>query len=138
KWTTTGAMSIPRLGATMTLLTNGNVLVTGGTVAEGASGSGGGQTLRPDATAEVFNVAAGKWTKTAGAMSTPRFEHPATALDDGRVLIAGGQGPPANGVSAALASTEIYDPAVDSFRKSNDMGDPRFNLAAVKLPDRTI
>jgi hypothetical protein len=138
KWTTTGPMSIPRLGATLTLLTNGNVLVTGGTVAEGAAGSGGGQTLRPDATAEIFNVASGKWTKTAGSMSTPRFEHTATALDDGRVLVAGGQGPPNNGVSAALASTEIYDPAVDSFRKSNDMGDARFNHAAVKLPDRTV
>ncbi len=138
KWTITGAMSVPRLGATLTLLTNGNVLITGGTVAEGASGSGGGQTLRPDATAETFNVAAGRWTKTAGSMSTPRFEHTATALDDGRVLIAGGQGPPANGISGALASTEVYDPAVDSFRKSNDMGDARFNHTAVKLPDRSV
>ncbi len=138
KWTTTGAMSIPRLGATLTLLTNGNVMITGGTVAEGAAGSGGGQTLRPDNTAEIFNVAAGRWTKTSGTMSTPRFEHSATALDDGRVLIAGGQGPPANGISGALATTEIYDPAVDSFRKSNDMGDARFNHTAVKLPDRTV
>jgi N-acetylneuraminic acid mutarotase len=138
KWTTTGAMSVPRLGSTLTLLTNGNVLVTGGTAADTASGSGGGQTIRPDATAEIFNVAAGKWTKTAGSMSTPRFEHTATALDDGRVLIAGGQGAPIAGASAALATTEIYDPAVDSFRKSNDMGDARFNHTALKLPDRTV
>jgi len=138
KWTTTAPMSVPRLGSTMTLLNNGNVLVTGGTAADTASGAGGGQTIRPDATAEIYNVSTGKWTKTAGSMSTPRFEHTATALDDGRVLIAGGQGPPNNGASAALASTEIYDPAVDSFRKSNDMGDARFNHAAVKLPDRTV
>jgi N-acetylneuraminic acid mutarotase len=138
KWTLMAPMSVPRLGSTLTLLTNGNVLVTGGTAADTASGTGGGQTIRPDATAELYNVAANKWTKTAGAMSTPRFEHTATALDDGRVLIAGGQGPPTNGSTAALASTEIYDPAVDSFRKSNDMGDARFNHTAVKLPDRTV
>ncbi len=137
-WTTTGPMSVARLGNTLTLLTNGNVLVTGGTAADTASGSGGGQTIRPDATAEIFNVADGRWTKTAGAMSTPRFEHSATALDDGRVLIAGGQGPPISGATAALATTEIYDPAVDSFRKSNDMGDARYNHVALKLPDRTV
>jgi N-acetylneuraminic acid mutarotase len=138
KWTMVAPMSVPRLGSTLTLLTNGNVLVTGGTVADTASGTGGNQTIRPDATAEVYNVAANKWTKTAGGMSTPRFEHTATALDDGRVLITGGQGPPTNGSSAALATTELYDPAVDSFRKSNDMGDARFNHTAVKLPDRTV
>ena len=138
RWTTMAPMSVPRLGSTLTLLTNGSVLATGGTSADTASGAGGGQTIRPDATAEIYNVAANRWTKTSGTMSTPRFEHTATALDDGRVLIAGGQGPPVSGVAAALASTEIYDPAVDSFRKSNDMGDARFNHAAVKLPDRTV
>ena len=138
RWTTVAPMSVPRLGNTLTLLTNGNVLVTGGTSAETASGAGGGQTIRPDATAEVYNVNANRWTTTSGAMSTPRFEHSATALDDGRVLIAGGQGPPIAGVAGALLTTEIYDPAVDSFRRSNDMSDARFNHAAVKLPDRTV
>ena len=82
KWTMTAPMSVARLGNTLTLLTNGNVLAAGGTVADGASGSGGGQTIRSDATAEIYNVSTGKWTKTAGTLSTPRFEHTATALDD--------------------------------------------------------
>jgi N-acetylneuraminic acid mutarotase len=138
RWTTVAPMTTPRLGHTLTLLANGNVLATGGTSADTASGAGGGQTIRPDATAEIYNVQANKWTKTEGGMSTPRFEHSATLLDDGRVLIAGGQGPPISGNSAALATTEIYDPAVDSFRKSNDMSDARFNHTAVKLPDRTV
>jgi hypothetical protein len=138
RWTTVAPLSVPRLGNTLTLLNNGNVLVTGGTSAENAAGTGGNQTIRPDATAEIYNVDNNRWTTTSGAMSTPRFEHTATALDDGRVLIAGGQGPPIAGVAGALASTEIYDPAVDSFRKSNDMGDARFNHSAVKLPDRTV
>ncbi len=138
RWATIAPMSVARLGNTLTLLANGNVLVTGGTSAETASGAGGGQTIRPDGTAEIYNVQTGRWTRTGGAMSTPRFEHTATLLDDGRILIAGGQGPPISGSSAALASTEIYDPAVDSFRNSNDMSDARFNHTAVKLPDRTV
>ena len=138
KWTTVTPMSEPRLGHTLTLLGNGNVLATGGTTADTAAGAGGGQTIRPDATAEIYNVAANTWTMTSGGMSTPRFEHTATLLDDGRVLIAGGQGPPIAGNTAALASTEIYDPAVDSFRKSNDMGEARFNHTASKLPDKTV
>ena len=138
RWTTVAPMNTPRLGNTLTLLSNGNVLATGGTSADTASGAGGGQTIRPDSTAEIYNVVANRWTRTAGAMSTPRFEHSATLLDDGRVLVAGGQGPPIAGSSAALATTELYDPAVDSFRRSNDMGDARFNHAAVKLPDRTV
>ena len=138
RWTTTAPMSVARLGNTLTLLSNGNVLATGGTSADTAAGAGGGQTIRPDNTAEIYNVQTGRWTRTAGAMSTPRFEHTATLLDDGRVLIAGGQGPPISGSTEALVSTELYDPAVDSFRNSNDMTDARFNHAAVKLPDRTV
>jgi len=138
KWSNTAPMNSPRLGNTLTVLANGNVLATGGTSADTASGAGGGQTIRPDGTAEVYNVAAGTWSSTAGTMSTPRFEHTATLLDDGRVLIAGGQGPPVSGNTAALATTEIYDVAVNSFRKSNDMGDARFNHTAVKLPDRSV
>ena len=138
QWTTAAPMTTPRLGNTLTLLSNGNVLATGGTSADTAAGAGGGQTIRPDATAEVYNVQTGRWTKTAGAMTTPRFEHTATLLDDGRVLVVGGQGPPISGSSQALATTEIYDPAVDSFRRSNDLTDARANHAAVKLPDRTV
>jgi hypothetical protein len=138
KWTTVAPMSLPRLGHSLTLLASGNVLAAGGTAADTASGSGGGQTIRPDGTAEVYNVATNKWTTTSAAMSTPRFEHTATLLDDGRVLIAGGQGPPISGATTALKTTEIYDPAVDSFRKSNDMADARTNHTAVKLPDRSV
>lgn len=138
KWASVAPMNVPRLGNTLTLLQNGDVLATGGTSADTASGAGGGQTIRPDGTAEIYNVAANKWTRTDGAMSTPRFEHAATLLDDGRVLVTGGQGPPISGRSAALASTEIYDPAVGSFRNSNDMSDARFNHTAVKLPDRNV
>ncbi|MDQ2825954.1 MAG: hypothetical protein M3Y04_03125, partial [Actinomycetota bacterium] len=69
KWTTTAPMGAPRLGNTLTVLANGNVLATGGTSADTASGAGGGQTIRPDGTAEVYNVAAGSWSPTAGTMS---------------------------------------------------------------------
>jgi hypothetical protein len=138
KWTTTAPMNIPRLGHTLTLLSDGRVLATGGSSLDSASAAGGVQTIRPDSSAEIYNPATGTWRLTGGTMNAARFEHTAILLDDGRVLIAGGQGAPVSGQSPALASTELYDPAVDAFLKSNDLGDARFNHTATKLADRSV
>lgn len=134
KWVATGSMTIPRLGHTLTVLSDGRVLATGGSSVD----TGGSGQIRPDATAEVFNPATGTWKATGGAMNVARFEHTATLLDDGRVLVTGGQGLPVSGQSPALASTELYDPAVDAFLKSNDLTEPRFNHTATKLADRSV
>ncbi|MFN2608029.1 MAG: kelch repeat-containing protein [Acidimicrobiales bacterium] len=131
KWTATGPMTKGRLGHSLTALADGRVLAVGGT-AIGLAPTGGTQSVRPDASAEIFDPATGAWTPVA-SMATPRFEHTATLMADGKVLIAGGQG--TNGL---LASTEIYDPAVSAFIRSNDMTEARTNQAAVRLNDRSV
>lgn len=135
-WTTAAPMTLGRIGHTMSLLSDGRILVAGGT-ALGPGGSGGGQTIRPDASAEIFNPKTGKWSGT-NAMSTPRFEHTATLLSDGKVLIVGGQGPADGGRLIALSSTELYDPAADGFVSSTALGEGRANHAAVLLADKTV
>jgi len=141
-WSTTGSMTIPRLGATMTLLPSGDVLVTGGTTTGGQPGTGGGQTISPTASAEVYHVATGQWSPTS-AMAQARFEATATALSDGRVLIVGGLGGPAisspTGVEyGALQSAEIFDPAVGAFTGAGAMAEGRALQGAARLQNGKV
>jgi hypothetical protein len=136
-WTPTGSMSIPRLDATMTLLPNGDVLVAGGTTTGGVQGTGGGQTISPVASAEVFHPASGTWTATK-SMGDSRFEATATTLSDGRVLIVGGfGGTPAQSQTgpqfAALKSAEIFDPAVGAFTGAGTMTEGRALQVATRI-----
>ncbi len=133
QWTTTAPMSIGRIGHSATTLRDGRVLVAGGT-SRGPSGASGGQTIRPDASAEIFDPSANTWKATA-PMRTARFEQTATALPDGKVLLAGGQGPAEGGRLTALDSAELYDPAADGFVSTTNLGEARTNHAAVLLND---
>lgn len=142
RWTLTGSMTTPRLDNTLTLLADGNVLAAGGTSPSGQPGTGGGQTISPTASAEIYNPTTGAWSPT-GSMTTPRFEATATLLNGGRVLIAGGLGG-SGGSSAAglqynpLASTETYDPAIGAFTASGRMINPRADQVAVRLDDGSV
>src|SRR6267142_1053489 len=89
-WVATGSMSVGRVGPTATLLTDGRVLVAGGSTPEG---------LTP--TAELYDPATGAWTLT-GSMSVGRAYHNATLLTDGRVLVAGGSTPEGQTPTAEL------------------------------------
>ncbi len=125
RWERTGSMATARLGLTLTTLRDGRVLATGGT--------SGGRGVQPLATAEIYDPATGTWTRT-GPMTVPRFDHTATLLPDGRVLLAGGLG--ASG--APQASTAIYDPAADAFLYAGRMREARSNHAASLLPTGAV
>lgn len=92
-WSSAGSMSTVRFEHTATLLTNGRVLVAGGRD-EAANISGLG-------TAEQYDPATNAWS-AAGSLATGRFGHTASLLQNGKVLIAGGE------KGNTLASTEIY------------------------------
>ena len=53
--------------------------------------------------AELYDPASGTWSAT-GSLNTARYDHTATLLPNGKVLVAGGSG---NGGS--LTSAELYD-----------------------------
>jgi hypothetical protein len=107
-FTPTGFMTTPRMWHTATLLTNGKVLIAGGSL-----------DFNPLATAELYDPDSGRFTAT-GSMTTPRMAHSATLLPDGRVLIAGGN------VTAGLGlipskSAEIYDPFTGTFTPTGNL-----------------
>ncbi len=99
-WTPVAPMSVPRSGAMGVLLKDGRVLVTGG-MTKTPEG-----TLVVHASAEVFDLATGRWSPVA-PMTQARSVHSATVLQDGRVLVIGGlQGD----WSLPTQSAEVYDP----------------------------
>jgi hypothetical protein len=98
----TGTMTTSRFDHTQTLLPDGTVLIAGSQ----RSGSDGGSAL---ASAETYDPSDGTFAAT-GSMLSPRFDHTATLLPDGTVLIAGGTAN-ANGGSPG-ARAEIYHPAI--------------------------
>jgi hypothetical protein len=121
----TGRIAVERYGHTATLLANGSVLVTGGyaQVATGISDS-----------AEIWDPQTGTFRLLDARLNAPRAAHTATALADGRVLIAGGYSPRAPYVFA-----EIFDPVAERFDvvPTNEWN-ARGLHEAVRLSDGTV
>ncbi|QJI29198.1 hypothetical protein HKK55_10900 [Pseudomonas sp. ADAK18] len=91
-------MNVSRKGHTATRLVTGKVLVVGN------SSTSDPVSAR---TAELFDPASGQWSLT-GELHDGRFEHSASSLSSGQVLIAGGGRPTSH--PAPLSTAELYTP----------------------------
>jgi hypothetical protein len=129
---------------TATLLTNGKVLVAGGSFWVQPDGKTSCGDYVPCqvfvfASAELYDPSAGTFTAT-GDMTEARYAHIATLLSDGTVLITGGVNFRNDGggafLSEELSSAELYDPAGGRFT-STPMG-PRWLHTATLLADGTV
>ena len=74
----------------------------------------------------------GTWTET-GDLITARWDHTATLLPDGMVLVAGGG---AN--VTALASAELYDAASGTWTETGDLANARQSHTATLLPNGQV
>jgi hypothetical protein len=120
QWSLTGSLVEKRTGAfTLTFLTNGKVLATGG------SGAGGEL-----ATAEIYDPTTGQWSLT-GSMRDERYGHTATLLPDGRVLVTGGE----RNMGESLTSTEIYNPQTGLWNTGDSLIAARHYHEAVLLDE---
>lgn len=120
-WSTGASMSAARASHSATLLGNGKVLVAGGE-------AGGSQLL----SAELYDPATNTWSP-AGNMTTARAYHAATPLNPAlvgspKILVTGG----VNGTTS-IASSEIYNPATNTWSAGAAMPAARSKHTAVLL-----
>ena len=125
KFFLTGEMNDPRQYNQATLLSDGRVLITGG------SRKGAVETLK---SAEIYDPKIEKFSIT-GSMGKKRMSHSSTLLPDGKVLIAGGIDL-ANYIP--IAGVEVYDPITGRFIPTSSMLTPRAAVKGVILNDGKI
>src|SRR5207247_11403829 len=95
-----------------------------------------GRVAKPDRaalpSAERYGPGTGNWTPP-GSLNVRRWDHTATLLSDGRVLVAGGQS-----AGSALADAEIYDPSTGTWTVTGDLNDARGLHKATLLSDGRV
>ncbi len=127
------SLNAPRSLHTATLLPNGTWLIAGGV----------NQTNDPQATCEVYDPATDTFTPVA-SMGTPRMGHTATLLGNGKVLVTGGiQAMPTTPtqlepIHQTVNTSELYDPATDTWAAGPNLSTPRAGHMAVTRPDGRV
>jgi len=115
------AMTDARLLGTATLLQNGTVLLAGGLKVLGATALVSSIDIY-DPTRRTF--------RQVGTLYTPRCDHTATLLPNGKVLLAGGWAGP----GGATTSAELFDPATMTLTQvSTFLPAPVYGHAATRL-----
>ncbi|MGO9453839.1 MAG: kelch repeat-containing protein [Candidatus Binataceae bacterium] len=126
----TGSLATGRADHTATLLPDGTVLVTGGLIETQ------NYTFESLSDAQIYNPATGTFS-FASEMNEGHYNHTATLLENGKVLIAGGNYF-AFGGGSMPADSELYDPSTHTFTVTGSMVTPRENHTATVLNDGTV
>lgn len=88
--------------------------------------------------AEVYDGDTDTWTLLEARMVSPRWDHAAAALPDGRVLLAGGKVTFESKAGRGTRTTELFDPVSRRFAPGPDMGSARLELTATVLDDGRV
>ena len=121
---TLGSLATARQWHTASLLSNGEVLVTGGMVDNSGTAT---------ATAELYDPMTEMFTATTGSLTTARALQTATVLKNGTVLVVGGEN-----ANSPLATAELYDPTAGTFSTTGGMANTRESHIATQLNDGTV
>jgi hypothetical protein len=123
-WQEASPMAVAGTSQVTTLLSNGDVLNTGGEETEYGL---------PARTAERYNVTSRTWSLEP-SMHSARIGHTATLLADGSVLVVGGLGRKLQ----PLSSAEVYDPLGNVWAQAPPLPATRFSQSASLLPDGDV
>jgi hypothetical protein len=110
----------PRAQHATALLAGGLVLCIGGVSPDGTLAS-----------CQVYNPENDEWYD-ASPLARPRSWHSATPMQDGRILVLGGND------NGALTIASIFDPATNEWTRGEPLKTPRYNHAATPLPDGRV
>jgi hypothetical protein len=124
-WSPAASLATGRFSVTATLLSNGKVLVVGGS----GEGPSSGIVLT---SAELYDPATNTWT-APGSLLTAHEQQTATLLHDGRVLVVAGLGS-----YTPTSDGELYDAALNACFPAGNLDHPRFGDTATLLVDGDV
>jgi MBG domain/MBG domain (YGX type)/Abnormal spindle-like microcephaly-assoc'd, ASPM-SPD-2-Hydin/Bacterial Ig-like domain (group 2)/Galactose oxidase, central domain len=133
-----GSLSVARYAHTATMLNTGKILFAGGYGATGELNSA--ELFDPSTLTFAFTSVAGV-PPTTTSLSVARYQHTATLLNSGLVLIVGGSDSSGNPIANG---TEVYDPVAGTFAYAGlaptyaGLITPRFSHSATLLRDGTV
>src|SRR5712691_8923227 len=97
----------------------------------------GAATLLLGAARHASAQAVASWSYT-GSLNTARTEHTATLLQNGKVLVAGGNGSDGNHIPLSLNSAELYDPATEMWSSTGNLNIGRVAPTAIQLQNGKV
>lgn len=134
QFTPAADMTVPRRHHVATSLKDGRVLITGGIQLRGLG-------FGASAATEIYEPTNGTFT-AKDRMATGRWLHTATLLNDGRVLLVGGQPTNCTGSGGcfpqALNTAELFDPTTGSITPTGTLHFRRYGHSAALLPDGKV
>jgi N-acetylneuraminic acid mutarotase len=125
-WSSGANMHFARALHSSTTLNDGTVFIVGGQASLGITGA--------TASAELYDPINNTWTNKAN-LNKARWNHTATLIGDGKVLITGGSTSPSG---VATSSAEIYNPANDSWTMISPMSNARAGHTATLLSNGKV
>ncbi len=127
-WSMTDSIPTFRFtGQTVTELADGRIMVAGGYYVDTATWD-----FIILNKVDIYDPATETWLQ-AEPMDLARYEHSATLLNDGRVLVAGG-----NTETFQTADCEIYNPLNNTWTNTSPMTEPRYSHAAIRLSNGNV
>lgn len=126
-WSETGSMVEQRSGSAAALLADGRVLVAGGWR--------GGDASAILKSAEVYDPATARWTRT-GDLATERWGAVLTPLQNGRVLAV--MGSDSDDFMTSVATAELFDPLDGTWSPAGSTGFGGVRPTSSLLPDGSV
>ncbi len=128
-WTMTDSIPTMRFdGQSITELKDGRILVSGGFRTSNVANSAEYLSI-----CEIYDPVTEKWLPAA-PLYVGRYNHTATLLNSGEVIIAGGS----TKTVGALRSCEIYNPTNNTWSITTSLNEPRSNAASILLPNGNV